>query len=277
MPPELQEKDFIRDERNLNPWPMWLWMVLIAIAALLILGAASWLINTRNQLYNNNPFLQVTNREFSLFLWQNPEYMRVNVSAKMAYLSGFQYVEKINIEPGKAEDFVEAPLEVIFAYHVWDRLLRHEIPLRRIPKEEFLDFLQYAEEWDPNNWRLAPAAYKALVEGLPYSESENLEELPLSTLPLEVRLAFEGWKNFFREGAAINGVKPSYGQMEAFLQLYPKFARPYWRNLYLENKPDYLKNLSTGQFERGEIVPEAELSALLKVNFFNYLEMKEDQ
>lgn len=270
MADELQEKDFIRDERALNPWPMWIWLVLIAVLAALLWGGGSWIIKNKNKLYGNNPFLQVSNRQFSLFLWQNPEYMRTNVSSKAAYLPGFQYLEKINIEPGQAEAFVEAPLEVMFAYHVWHRLLSDEIPLREISKEQFLQFLNYSDEWKPQNWPLAPSAYKSFVEDLPKSSLKNLEKLPLTTLPLEVRQAFEGWKNYFIEGEKINEVKPNFGEMENFLSLYPHYARNYWRNLYLENKPNYLKTFTSNQFKPDEEIPEDELSALLKVNFYNY-------
>lgn len=273
-PEELSEKDFIQNEKNLNPWPMWLWIVIVAAIAALLWGIGSWYIKVKEQLYHEYPFFQVTNRQFSLFLWQNPEYMRINVSNKTAYLPGFQYLEKVNIEPGQAEGYVEAPPSVIFAYHVWDRLLSHEIPLRSISKDEFIEFLKYSDEWNPKNWPNAPKEYGEFIKKLSSSSVSNLATLPMTTLPLEVRQAFEGWRNYFKEGNQINSVKPTYALMKDFLDVFPDYARHYWRNIYLENKPNYLKKLTDGNYQAQEIIPDDELSGLLKVNFYNFLKSK---
>ncbi|MCE5317775.1 MAG: hypothetical protein LLG04_10540, partial [Parachlamydia sp.] len=71
-PPEkrLQEKDFIQDSLSSNPFPFWLWLVLLAIIASLFWGGSSWLSQQINREVAASPFLQVTNRQFSLFLWQ---------------------------------------------------------------------------------------------------------------------------------------------------------------------------------------------------------------
>lgn len=261
--PELPEKDFIRDEKNLNPSPMWFWIVLIFLIASLIWGGTFWIIRSRENLYHKNPFLQVTNREFSLFLWQNPEFMRVNVSSKAAYLPGFQYMEKVTIEPGQADIFVEAPLSVVFAYHAWNRLVGREISIRSIDPQEFLKFLNDVEEWKPDHWKDAPQKYHEIVKNISSQMNESLEDLPF-----QVKLAFQGWKNFFKEGELINSTKPTYGEVEEFLKIYPHYARNFWKNL--EDKPNYLKSFGNENFKRDALIPEDEMSGLLKLAFFNH-------
>lgn len=254
---DLQEKDFIQESFSKNPFPIWLWIIFLTVITSLILGGALLLNNRMSCKYSVSPFLQVTNREFSLFLWQFPEYMRANASRKTGYLTGFQYGDKIGIIPGEAENWVVAPPELLFLYHTWNRLIGSEMAQRPIPKKEFQEFLNYAEEWKPRNWSKAPQQYIELInhiedENIP----QNLGNLP--ELPKTVRQAFQGWKNFFKEGVAINEIKPTYEEMNKFLKDYPHYSRNYWKNLIYSN---YLHS-------------ESQIPSFLKVAFFNYFQEK---
>lgn len=270
MPEELPEKDMIQDSFTKNPLPAWLWLALIAAMAALAWGGGSWLFTKKQQLVADSPFLQVTNREFSLFLWQNPEYMRSNVSYKNGYLPGFQYQNKVAIEPGQAENLVSAPPEVIFLYHVWNRLLSNEFISRPIVSNEFRDFLAYCKEWLPENWPKAPPGYADLVSSLP---KEN-NVLITSGIPQVVQQAFIGWKNYLLEGSKINSVKPTFGEMRDFIGSHPHYARNFWRNIVEKGRPNYLKSLGSGESQ--ETIPSDELSSFLKVGFFNYQQAKND-
>lgn len=260
--PELQEKDMVHEGYKQNPSPFWAW--LFAILGIIVVA---WIVQNAIQQrlqtqYSNDPFLQVTNRDMSLFLWQNPVYMRVNSKTKTGYLPGFQYLDKVNIEPGFAEKYVQAPPELLFLYHTWERLLKKGIAPRPISAAEFIEFLDYADEWQPKNWSNAPQIYVEFVQNLTPSYQKDLQ----NSLPLDVRLAFQGWKNFFKEGEKINAVTPTYGQMQTFLNWFPNYARSNWRNI---SNASYLKTLTFGKFEKDEGIPKNELEPFLRAAFFN--------
>lgn len=264
--PELREEDMIHNGLEKNPFPAWLWLAVLAGIAALLWGGASWFSEKKQEVVADSPFLQVTNRNFSLFLWQNPEYMRANVSSKTGYLPGFQYEKKISIEPGKAEEFVSAPPEVIFLYHVWKRLVGNEFSKRIISVGEFRDFLAYCPEWLPENWPKAPLSYKETLKTL--SKEDNASTLV--GIPKDVQRAFIGWKNYFIEGSRINAVRPTYKQMTQFLNSFPNYARNFWKNIVAKGKPDYLKSLASEKFDPQAEIPENELVSFLKVAFYNY-------
>ncbi len=264
---ELPDDKLIQNNYSKNPFPAWLWLALVAITASLFWGGMSWFYEHKQWVSESNPFLQVTNRQFSLFLWQFPEYMRASVSGKSGYLIGFKYMDKVSIEPGSEEEYVQAPPDVVFLYHTWKRLISNEFSERVIPASEFRDFLAYAPEWKPDRWKEAPKGYADLVQTLKKDKNDNL---PLAEIPQVVQQAFIGWKNFFLEGNLIEDVKPTYEELEKFLSLYPHYARNYWRNIVKKGKPDYLKNLFLGNFDPKATVSDSELAAFLKVAFFNY-------
>lgn len=267
MDTELREDQMIQDNYQKNPLPAWLYLALVAILAVLLWGGGSWYYERQRILHEINPFIQVTNRQFSLFLWQFPEYMRANVSAKTGYLPDFQYSGKVSIEPGRAENYVSAPPHVLFLYHTWSRLLAEKFPTRPIPTGEFRDFLENCPEWKPENWPDAPQAYLALVESIDIKENMDLSH---KGLPKQVEQAFIGWKNFFVEGVAINDLHPTYKEMDDFLTSFPHYARNYWRNIVMQGKPDYLK--MANHSSPSGMIPENEISAFLKVAFFNYIQ-----
>lgn len=269
-PPDrkLQEKDFINESYASNPWPFWLWLVLLALLASLLWGGSSWVMQRLNVAIAESPFLQVTNRQFSLFLWQFPEFMRKHSPIKTGYLPGFQYEEKVTLYPGEAEKYVIAPPETLFLYHTWKRLIADEFVQRPIPLKEFQEFLSSAEEWQPKNWSEAPQQYALTVSKLDDPATpQNLATLPENALPISVRQAFQGWRNYYKEGKAINNVKPTFEEMDRFLQAYPHYARPNWRNILLDQFPDYLNQMPS---ESKEEMPEEQLAPFLRVAFYNY-------
>lgn len=231
----------------------------VAVPALLLAFGAKQIFSFQRQLQENNLTLQVTNRNFSLFLWQLPEYMRMNVSMKVGYLPAFQYEGKVGIEEGKAEDYVQAPSEVLFIYHTWERLVGHVLIPRVIDSDEFLQFLEYCPEWHPNQWSHSPSNYRDIIDSI---------RCPgvVKNLPKKVQQAFIGWKNFFLEGDLIDQTHPTYNQIEIFLEQFPQFARNYWINIIEKKRPNYLKFSSSGD----DIIPESEISGFLKVAYYNF-------
>lgn len=268
--PELPEKDFIQEGYSKNPFPFWLWLFLLAVVIVLAWGGTRWYSGKIDFIFSNSPFLQVTNRQLSLFLWQNPEFMRVNAKQKGGYLTGFQYAENVTMELASADQYAVAPPDLLFRYHTWNRLISAELTQRSIPRDEFREFLSAAPEWMPTYWPEAPAEYNKMIKDLGSSRVEDLATLPEATLPLSVRIAFQGWKNYFKEGEAIDGVKPTYAEVEKFISSHPHYARNYWRNIVDTLTLHYLKNMNDR--EKSGVVPSNEMAPFLKVAIYNYLE-----
>lgn len=274
IPPrkELQEKDFIQDSTNKNPFPMWLWLFLMTALSALFWGSNSYFFSKWQQDIESSPFLQVTNRQFSIFLWQFSDNMRVNSKSKNGYLPGFQYENKVSLVLEDADKYVVAPPSLIFLYHTWERQISNEFTPRSIPLDEFKEFLAYAEEWKPSFWSAAPKGYVQLIQTLSNpTTSENLNDLPESALPIIVRKAFQGWKNYFKEGEEINKLKPTYLQMADFLKTHPHYARNYWRNIVYSTTPHYLVSFMKTVDRSSTEMPQNEITPFLRVDIFNYL------
>lgn len=271
-PPDVPEKNFIHEEYSKNPFPIYLWIFLIAIVACLIWGIYSWYNQTIATEQKKDPFLQVTNRQISLFLWQNPEYMRVNVKDKNGYLPGFKYQGKVGLEADAADQYVIAPPELLFLYHTWDRLIKDEFAQRPIIVGDFQDFLNYEEEWQPKYWPNAPEGYAKLVDSLSSAPDKDAQLVAVSDVPMDVRIAYQGWRNYFKEGDAINKIKATYADMQEFLQAFPHYARNYWRNIASVegNEHRYLYTLTLGQFNPLDTIPDKEMPPFLKVAFYNF-------
>jgi len=270
--PKLSEKDFIHEGYSKNPWPLWLWLFLITTAVALLWGASNWYAGKINLIVQKSPFLQVTNRDLSLFLWQNPEFMRVNAKEKANYLPAFQYHDKITMDVASADQYAVAPPEVFFRYHTWNRLISKEFSQRAIPLKDFRDFLSYAQEWLPIYWPEAPKGYVKLVESLPTSKIKDLSALSQEELPLAVRIAFQGWQNYFKEGEAIDKVEVTQKQMQEFLSSHPYYARNYWQNIVHDSVPNYLKSAPSETKAGDSMIPSNELAPFLKVAVYNYLQ-----
>ncbi len=280
LPPNrpLLEKDFIQESYSKNPFPIWLWFFIVITITALIWGGRSWYAEKMGEEIQSSPFLQVTNRQFSVFLWQFPEHLRVNTKTKSGYLTGFQYENKIGPFLNSVEDYVVAPPELIFLYHTWNRLISNEFTPRPIPLDEFKAFMNYSEEWKPNNWPEAPRPYINLFDSLAKENApKDLNDIPDDVLPRQIKQAFQGWKNYFKEGNDINRAKPTYAELQEFIRTHPHYARNYWRNIVEYKTPHYLYTFTFGKFDPKETVPNEEMTAFLRVAIFNYLQAKQNK
>lgn len=266
----LPEDQFINESFRRNPKPFWIWLAVVAAIITFFWGTINWIGLKMGEEISSKPFLQVTNRQFSLFLYQFPQFMRANMPSKTDYLPGFKSSGDSALKPEDAEATVRTPPQVLFIYHTWDRLLADAFIPRPVPLAEFLEFLEKSPAWMPENWAEAPAGYKELVSELGTSKQDDLALLPKSELPQEVRIAFQGWRNFTKEGSQINAVTPTYAEMAAFLRVYPNYSRNYWRNILLEERPKYLESLVQGKSDANAIIPDDELTGFLKTAFYNY-------
>lgn len=272
---KLSEKDFIQEGYSKDPFPFWIWTAIIIAILALAWGLKGLLLPTVNPA-DYGSFSKVTNREFSLFLWENPEYMRSQSKNKSAYLTGFQLPPKVNIKPGESEHLVIATPDALHMYHTWHRLLSKKDHGRKIPKDEFKKFIAYAEEWQPQNWDAAPDGYKSFFDSLEGGEQlpDNLATLDRDSLPDIVRDAFTGWKNFFMEGNQINESRPSYREMEEFLSTHPEYDPSLWRNVLEERYPKYLESFNATISDPDALVPNEEMAPFLRVGYFNYAQAK---
>lgn len=278
--PPLSEKNFIRNGGPINTLPFWLWVALTAIIAALLWGSSDWIQGFFQKEKKHDPFLEVTNREFSVFLWQFPSFMRINMSKKAGYLPGFLTTAE-NFSPSTSEEFVSAPPDLIFLYHSWHRLLVPEFISRPIPPQEFDQFLEQLPEWNPSNWPKAPQDYIQLIDK-GYADMSDLQSLPQSALPLIVRQAFLGWKNYFLEGPNINDLEPTFEQVRKFLDKHAHYARNYWRNISEINGQkvaglDYLSGFVQGTMIPDAIVPKEQLTPFLKIALYNEQEFAKNQ
>ncbi|WP_068469733.1 hypothetical protein [Candidatus Protochlamydia phocaeensis] len=281
-PPPLSEKDFIQESPSpAAGFPIWLWIFLATAVIAIIWGMTGWYQGVVQKEKKVEPFLDVSNRDFSVFLWQFPSFLRSNVSNKTGYLPGFLSTkETLNLS--STEDLVSAPPDLLFLYHTWKRLLVPNFIPRSIAPGEFEEFLQQVEEWQPKNWKKAPEAYVQLIQKEEYKNLKDLQTLPDSTLPLIVRQAFQGWKNYYKEGSLINEISPTISQILSFLKKYPNYRRNYWRNIEkIANQDvaglDYLSILLTKSSNLDEKVPVDQVAPFLKVALFNAEQAEKEQ
>ena len=131
LPGELDEKNFIQEK---GPKLMWAFLILFLTATFLLWGLKVWervLIERKQVTY---PFYQVTHRDFSLFLWQNPEFIPEKGEALFS--------------PELAETYVSAPKEVLFYYHAWHRLLgMRSLAKNPIDPRLYHEFLVRYPQW----------------------------------------------------------------------------------------------------------------------------------
>lgn len=267
MPKLLQEKDFIHEEYRKNPRPAWICFFILVVFFVIWWWVAKWREERLEAYQKNSSFLQVTNRELSLFLWSHPEFMRANVKMKADYLTGFKEEDKIRVIPEFAEEYAVAPPEVLFRYHIWKTFLSHHIPDRKITVGEFLEFIQCCKEWHPTFWNGAPKTYKVFVESL--NKFEGSQKIAPELLPDSVKQGFIGWKNFYKEGDQINNLLISYDLLDGFLAKYKELARGYWRNILQESTPEYLLEYSNNEYVAKSFVPTHQMASVFKVPFFN--------
>ncbi len=259
---KLKDSQLINEGFKKNPRPFFIWFLLLTILFFGIFAVQWGLKAYLQKQICESPFNRVTNREILPFLWQNPNFMRAHVQKKSGYLPNYQYMDKVTVEPQYADHFVQAPPEILFLYHVWERQIGDLYIPRPIFSSEFQEFLDYAEEWQPQYWEEAPKEYQRLVENLPRVK-EDLND----RLPLIVKQSFQGWKNYTKEGEEIQKIRPTARQMEDFLKRYPIFARNYWKNVTTDH---YLRSFSEGGLESKDFLPKEELTTFLKVAFYNH-------
>ena len=262
----IKEENFIHEEQGKAALSLGVWIALSIAGFICIWFGANWFSFQIDNKINQSPFLQVTNRQMSLFLWQNPEKMRAHVKSRTGYLPDFQPAPKLTPKPNHADDYVAAPSEVLFLYHTWDRLISGYVFPKPIPRHEFLEFLMFDEEWLPDYWKEAPAEYQNLITHLENEKLDDLQVLSESALPMVVRQAFWGWKNYIKEGPEINSTKPSVRKMLHFLSIYPHYDRSYWCNLF----PNYLASFSQGKIHGDDVIPDEDLVPFLRVAYYNY-------
>lgn len=267
---ELKEEDFIQEGFHRDPKPMWWTLLLLALVIAAFWALSSWRQQQMDEQKDQAPFLQPKNREFSLFLWQNPQFMRANANSKVDYLTGFDFEDKVHLIPGRAEEYVVAPPEVLFVYHTWKRLTREISPKRKVKSKEFRAFLQSCPEWTAEYWGSAPQEYRQLLTTLPQYDEEAILSLPEA-----VHWAFQGWKNFYMEAEAINAIRPSYGEVRAFVQRYPGLERSQWINISAKDFPDYLKSLAENHSDETPYPPR-ELNGLFRVLYYNETKAQEE-
>jgi len=268
----LKEKDFIQENPLLRSSPVWIGIFIVSLLIISIMGTYNWYLGRINQQKFKQPFQEVTNREFSVFLWQFPIFLRKNSSVKTGYLPGFKAKEE-GVELNAADENVIAPPDLIFLYHTWNRLFASEYIPRPISPELFEEFLNQNQEWLPSAWRNAPKSYIEMINLEAYKSMPDLQAFNESELPLIVRQSFQGWKNYFKEGVAINALHPTFDDLKEFLDHYPHYGRSYWRNIdVIAKQPvggkNYLSNFLRADLKEG-LIPQQELSPFLKVALFN--------
>lgn len=239
---KLKEKDFIHEPKKGEKLPLYIWFLVLILFALF-----GWIYMNyfRTAPAEKPPFEQVTNRQMSLFLWQNPEYMRPFHQEETGYLPGFYY-DHPGMKPEKADDYAKAPPELFFRYHLWERLIKQEAVDKPVAREELVRFFQEVSEWAPGNWSEAPEGYGDFKEPI--------------FLPLEPRIAFFAWKTLLLHEDAFNEFHPTKEQYQLFLQDHPHFARNYWQNTY----PDYVVSEGDGE----GVIPLSEMPLFLKLSLF---------
>lgn len=275
--PELPEEEFISEPTAVTKKPsLWVWVIAVVFIMLMLWGVRGWYLSQIQEKIAASPFLQVKNRDISVFLWQFPEHFRAHATNKSGYLPAFQYLDRVVVDPELADSYAIAPPQLLFLYHTWKRLLSTYYSSRIITVKEFQEFLNYDEEWKPQFWAEAPEEYVKLVSSLPERQGqEHLDTQTMNTLPLIVRQAFQGWRNYFKEGKEINAFRPTYRQLREFLISDPHYARNYWRNIVMETTPKYLISLLNKSFINEEEVPSQELTAFLKAAFYNYYQSRQ--
>jgi hypothetical protein len=276
----LTEGDFIQKTEPLG-WsslPIWLWITLGAMLISLVWGSMGWYQGVVQQEKKTEPFLDVTNRDFSVFLWQFPSFIRSNVSKKTGYLPGFQ-TTKETLNLNEADHLVSAPPDLLFLYHTWSRLVASDSAKRSIDPKEFSEFLEQVEEWQPKYWKKAPTDYVELINSRSYEQTKNLQMLSESQLPKIVRQAFQGWKNYYKEGEKINALAPTIAQVQTFVEANPHYQRNFWRNINEVAGQkiagiNYLYLLTQTAFNPEEPFPANQLAPFLKVAMYNAEQMK---
>lgn len=265
---ELDEGEFVQEK---NPKFIWTFLLIFLVISALFWGLGIWQ-NKITRDKRSHPFFDVTNRQFSLFLWQNPGFMKSSAEYLIGYLPHFHQNEPNDLFPDQADKYVSAPAEVIFRYHVWRRLLWDSLAPRPIKVKEFNEFLEQNMQWLPRFWPQAPKPYSQLVQRIQDTHSrKDLSELPLQVLPYEVRLAFQGWKNFVFEWNDILNVSPTRKELAEFLLKHKNYGYSYWRNILPGYLDSFKEGIDNGGKDSNDPVEDKELAVFLKIAYYNFV------
>lgn len=235
----LEERKFVQEKYSKDPSYFWIWMAIAAAILTLAWGLQSWYVKNESK-NEESPFAAVTQRQFSLFTAQFPEFG--SSSNKTALFSSSLY-GKDKINPSKLEERIEASAELLFLYHTWNRLIAAQQPIRAISSSQFLEFLQSQPQWQPSLWKEAPQNYVLLVNSLMGKKEVANSFLKREELPLMAVLAFQNWLNFGVEQQEIKEMHISDAQEALFLKAYPQYSRSYWQNILKKRFPKYLLNI----------------------------------
>lgn len=270
MGKEINDEDLGKGSINRDFKPLWLSLLLVLVVAGSIAAYQVLVDKAFKNRQSMTPFLQVKNRDFSIFLFQNPQFMRANTKEKTGYLPGFRE-DNVRLDPIHADDYVVVSPRVLFRYHVSNSLLGKDVPDRPILVQDFRDFLATLEEWLPRYWEDAPEKYQSLITKLgDLPGDQDLRKQPEEVLPRKVRQAFFGWKNYFEEGEKINQLASSRSEMEAFLRDYPQFGSNYWGNILQKHYPNYSELMD----DLPQVIPARALPPFVRVALFNQREAR---
>lgn len=239
---DLSERDFFSNQ-SLSFFPF-----LFFFLALSLIVFFSLLLSPQEK--EKEAFSSVTNREFSLFLWDFPVFLRSHAAKKMGYLPDF-FTDRPNFDPEAGENLIKASPDILFLYHTWKRLLFNQItpPLIEESNPAFLQFQKEMPEWFPPYWK------------------GSLNDI-------SIRKAFVGWQNYFKNGEAINTTQVTVRQLKDFLELHPHYGRSFWRNLERAGGKrivgkEYLFILEEPLLEESTVVPSEQMSSFLKVALYH--------
>jgi hypothetical protein len=197
----MDEKDFIQNNASKDPYPLFIYFafMLLLIGGLLFVRSCER--SVRQQQQATYPALQVTNRDFQLFLWQHPHFMRLHVKKKSGYLTAFSPIGRGELDPDLAHKWVRAPPELLYRYHRWKRLI---------------DAVIFPRSWSREEWSAFFADNPAWQE-----EKEGIK----------LQQAILGWTNYYLEGDTINEFPIRYAEVLGLVAKYPGFSPDQWQDL----------------------------------------------
>lgn len=254
------------DRTDPSPNPFLIGIFFVAILVIIVSSIQTWYVEYTAAHQKKSPFYQVTNRDFTLFLRENPNFLNKNISSKEAFLPGVEFIKQVSSNVETADDLINAPDDILFEYWTWNRLIDYPPPKRAIPLDEFQQFLKDYPEWTPIYWRSSPRSYDELYHDILAGKAPK--ELS-GKLPDDVREAFIGWKNFTVEKEEIEKFDPTFGELKNFLATYPNFRRNYWINIVAASDPNYLETYSFANYTLDDKVPLDQIAPFLQIALFN--------
>lgn len=242
----------------------------IFLCVLLVIWALDkWEDEIHYNKVQDDHFFQVTNRDLSIFFFQNPGILEY--TGKVPYFNSAEV--PIILAPHFADVDADAPVSLLYRYQVWKRLLYGKLAKEPIYVFRFVEFLNENCMWLPSNWAAAPHEYVTLISSMEQNSETDLSKLSYKELPYEVRVAFQGWRSYTLDWDDIRSIDPTGIELEKFLVEHKEYLRPLWINFERESTPHYLKSFSpAGKFigkDPHQKISEDELTAFLKMGLFN--------